>query len=250
MLVLSRDQYQGICGWEFQDSMLSEFYPNQLQDYTIRERLRHDSIQVLTLYTSLRRRLIMPNSPQPIRVNTLHLQIRTNIHPFRPIRDREPHSQMLPGVLIPICNLIVLITRRLDDFLVMERRTGPDGVDSACIVVSIPTSTVLCPDCMLDELLTVLVEEVGNVLLGSDRFDVLALHLLDELDGVLGDCAEGAHDGAVFDRPGRADVGDEIGEFGDRDAEVRFWADLPLFSEVFTVLADDGKAWAIRHIEA
>lgn len=109
---------------------------------------------------------------------------------------------------------------------------------------------LLFPHGMGDEFLTVRVEQVGDGLLGHERVDVLALHLSDDLQGVVGHGAEGAYDRAVLDGPRRADEGEEVGKFGDREPKVGFGADLPFFRQVFAVGADDGGAWAIRDVEA
>jgi hypothetical protein len=54
---------------------------------------------------------------------------------------------------------------------------------------------------MLVPFLRVLVEAVSDVLFGDPGFDVVALHLFDDLDGVFGDFEERAGYGAVFDGP-------------------------------------------------
>lgn len=72
------------------------------------------------------------------------------------------------------------------------------------------------------------IKRICNILFRGNRFNKLILHLLDELDGVVGNKAEGSHDGAVFDRPGGADESDEVGHVRNSYAEVGFGADFPL----------------------
>jgi hypothetical protein len=55
---------------------------------------------------------------------------------------------------------------------------------------------------MLDPFLCVLVEAVCDVLFRNPRFDVVALHLLDDLNGVFRDFGEWSSDGAILYRPG------------------------------------------------
>jgi hypothetical protein len=55
---------------------------------------------------------------------------------------------------------------------------------------------------MLDPFLRVLVETVRDVLFRNPRFDVVALHLLNDLNGVFRDFGEWSGDGAVLYRPG------------------------------------------------
>lgn len=192
----------------------------------------------------------MPHSLQPFRIDVVNAQIRANIRALGTIRQCEPQPQMRPRISIPVRNLIILEARTGDDLLVMQRGARPDGVDAAGLVVLVPGPTLVLPDGVGDELLAVGVEEVGHGLLGRERADVLALHFADHLDGVVGDGAEGAHDGAVLDGPRRADEGEEVGEFGDREPEVGFWADFPFLGEVFAVHADDGEAGAVGDVEA
>lgn len=52
-------------------------------------------------------------------------------------------------------------------------------VHTSSLVVFIPGSAIIFPDCMLDPLLRMLIERIGNVLFRDPRLDVLALHLLD-----------------------------------------------------------------------
>ena len=80
---------------------------------------------------------------------------------------------------------------------------------------------------MLDKLLAMRVERIRDILFRMKAFHPFALHFADDLQSVSGDGVEGTHDGAVFDGPGGADVGDEVGEGGDGQAEVRFWTVLP-----------------------
>jgi hypothetical protein len=67
-------------------------------------------------------------------------------------------------------------------------------IDATGIVVSVPGSAVTLPDCVLDPLLYMFVETVGNVLAWDPGFDVVALHLLDHLNGVLADAKKWASD--------------------------------------------------------
>jgi len=55
---------------------------------------------------------------------------------------------------------------------------------------------------VLDPFLGVDVEFLGDILPGNPGFDVLALHLFDDLNGVVGDLEERSGDTAVFDGPG------------------------------------------------
>lgn len=187
----------------------------------------------------------MPDGLQPLRIDIVDAQIRTDIRALGAIRNRKAQPQMRPGIAIPIGNLIILEARAGDDLLIMQGRAGPDGIDPARLIVLVPAATLLLPHGMGDEFLTVRVEQVGDGLLGRERVDVLALHPSDDLQGVVGHGAEGAHDRAVLDGPRRADEGEKVGEFGDREPEVGFWADLPLFGQVFAVGADNGEAWAV-----
>lgn len=59
-------------------------------------------------------------------------------------------------------------------------------VDSAGLVVAVPRPTIALPNSVLDPLLRVLVKAIGDILLGYPRFDVVTLHLLDDLNAVLG----------------------------------------------------------------
>lgn len=68
--------------------------------------------------------------------------------------------------------------------------------------------------------MAVLVEGVGDVLFRRDAADVFALQLLDQLQGIQGDGVQGSHHAAILHGPIRADEGQEVGEFGDRETEV------------------------------
>ena len=80
---------------------------------------------------------------------------------------------------------------------------------------------------MFDPFLDVRVEGICYVLFGGPGRDVFVLHLFDYVDCVVGDGVERAHYAAVFDWPGWTDEGYEVGEVGDCEAKVGFWADLP-----------------------
>lgn len=133
---------------------------------------------------------------------------------------------------------------------VVQTTTGPNGIHATRLIVLVPRATLLLPDRMGDEFLTVRVEGVGDAQFGVEGLEALALHFADRLQGVGGDAPEGAHDRAVFHRPGGADVGDEVGEVGYGEAEVGFWADFPFGCEVGVVQADDGEAGAVGDVEA
>ena len=81
----------------------------------------------------------------------------------------------------------VLISWSLDDLLIVHGRARPNCIDSVSLVVLVPGPTVFLPDSMLDPLLDMVVEEVGLLLVRHPAFNVLVLHLLDDLDGVVGD---------------------------------------------------------------
>lgn len=169
---------------------------------------------------------LRPHRLQPRGIDVLDTQIRTHIRARRAVLHREPQSQKRPAVLpplgqpprgpSPVLDLIVLPTGVLDGVHIMQRTARPDSVHPARFVVLVPRPTLLFPHRVGDELLTVGVEGVGDVLARVEGFEALALHFGDGLEGVGGDAAEGAHDRAVFDGPGGADVGDEVGEGGDR----------------------------------
>ena len=74
-------------------------------------------------------------------------------------------------------------------------------VDTTCLVIAVPGSAVALPDCVLDPFLGVLIEAVCDVLARYPGFDVVALHLLDDLDTVLADAEQRASHGAVLNRP-------------------------------------------------
>lgn len=57
-------------------------------------------------------------------------------------------------------------------------------IDTAGVVILVPGPAFALPDGMFDELLSVFVEAVGYVLSWNPRFDVIALHLLDDLNSV------------------------------------------------------------------
>jgi hypothetical protein len=57
-------------------------------------------------------------------------------------------------------------------------------VDATSFVVPVPRSAVALPNCVLDPLLCVLVEAICDVLTGYPGLDVVALHLLDDLNTV------------------------------------------------------------------
>jgi hypothetical protein len=151
----------------------------------------------------LRRRPFIPNRLQPLRINILQLQIRTNIRVGElHITHGIPHTQMRPGILMHILDVEVLIARACNDFRILIGGTGPDGVDAARVVVLVPGATFAFPDGVLDPFLGVLVEAVCYLLPGHPGFDVVALHFLDDLNGVLCYAEEGAGYGAVFYGPG------------------------------------------------
>lgn len=60
------------------------------------------------------------------------------------VLHRPAHTQVCPGVLVHVLELKVLIARLLNDLLVMERRSGPDGVDTASFVVLVPCRVTNC----------------------------------------------------------------------------------------------------------
>ena len=63
---------------------------------------------------------------------------------------------------------------------------------------------------MLDPLLHMGVEVIRNVLSRGPRFDVLVLHLFDDLNGVFGDGVEWSHHASILNRPGRTDEGQKV----------------------------------------
>jgi hypothetical protein len=84
----------------------------------------------------------------------------------------------------------------------VQRGTGiGHTIDTTCLVVAVPGSTVALPDCVLDPLLRVLVEAICDVLTRHPGLDVVALHLLDDLNTILAYAEQRASHGAVFDRP-------------------------------------------------
>lgn len=74
-------------------------------------------------------------------------------------------------------------------------------INATGLVVAVPRSAVTLPDCVLDPLLRVLVETIGNVLTRYPRLDVLTLHLLDDLDAVLADTEQRASHRTILDGP-------------------------------------------------
>ena len=74
-------------------------------------------------------------------------------------------------------------------------------IDTTGLVVTVPRSAFALPDCVLDPLLRVLVETVCDVLSGHPGLDVVALHLLDDLEGVLDNAEQGACHRPVLNRP-------------------------------------------------
>ena len=149
-----------------------------------------------------------------------------------------------------ILNLEIFISRRLDNLGILVRGAGPNGVDAPGLVVLVPGSAGAFPDGVFDPFLGVLVEGVGDGLAGDPGFDVVALHLFDDLDGVFCDCEEGAGDGAVLDGPGWANEHEPVGHVRAGEAEVAFGFVFPFFVEVDAVAADDGEAWAVGYVEA
>lgn len=93
--------------------------------------------------------------------------------------------------------------RRLQSYQYWEA-TFSEGVltiDTAGLVVTVPRSALALPDCVLDPLLCMLVESICDVLLRYPRLDVIALHFLYDLEGILGNAEQGACHRSVFNGP-------------------------------------------------
>jgi hypothetical protein len=79
---------------------------------------------------------------------------------------------------------------------------GEQTIDAPGLIVLVPRSTIRLPNGVLVPFLSVLVEAVGDILLRNPRFDVVALHLFDDLNSIFGDFEEWASYGTVLYRPG------------------------------------------------
>jgi len=124
----------------------------------------------------------------------------------------------------------------------MQTAPGPDGINPTRIIIAVPAAAVIDPDGVADPLLTVGVEAIGDGLIRHDAEGVFGLHLVDELEGVVGDGGEGPHDGSVLDGPIGADEGEEVRVGGDGETQVGFGGlVLPFGGEGDIVGADDGK---------
>lgn len=147
--------------------------------------------------------IINPHRRHPLRINILNVQIRTHVALLHQI-PRRPQPQERPAILRrrpEVCDVEILVARRLDRFHVVQRTARPHGVDAPGLVVLVPRAAFLDPHGVADPFLAVFVEGVCDVLLGGNRADVLRLEFLDDLDCVEGDGVEGAHHAAIFDRP-------------------------------------------------
>ena len=187
----------------------------------------------------------------PLRIDILDGQIRANVL-FIDQRPHSAHAKESPLILLgrtQILDLKILIPRRANGLDVMERTARPDGIDPSRLVVLIPRATLLHPDRVAHPLLAVLVERVRDILLGRQTRDVLALDLFDDLKRVVADVHERTHHAAVLHWPVGPDEGQEVGEAGDREAQVSLRADFPFVGQVDPVLAYDWEARAVGHVE-
>lgn len=54
------------------------------------------------------------------------------------VLDRPAHAQTGPGILMEGADVEVFVARLVDDLLIVQRRTGPDGIDPTRLVVLVP----------------------------------------------------------------------------------------------------------------
>lgn len=119
----------------------------------------------------------------PFGVDVLDVQVRADVLLVDESLDGA-HAEEGPGVLLggaEILDFKVLVSGGADGLDVVQAGAGPDGVDAPGLVVLVPAAAVVNPDGVADPFLAVLVEGVGDVLLGRQRRNVLALDLLDDL---------------------------------------------------------------------
>jgi hypothetical protein len=103
---------------------------------------------------------------------------------------------------------------------------------------------------MLNPLLRMLVEAIGNILFRHPRFDMVALHLLDDLNSIFSDTEKWSSHGTVLDWPCWANEHDPVRHVRTSQAKVRFWLVLPLLVEVDAIPADYREAWLVCNVKA
>ena len=110
-----------------------------------------------------------------------------------------------------IIDIVVLVAWLEDRFSVMQAGSGPQRCDTIRLVVLEPAPAILRPHCPLDPLLNVLVELAGHVGTRDQAFNLVSLHLVEDVDDVVAVCRERSHDRAVMDWICRTHEGVKIG---------------------------------------
>jgi len=78
-----------------------------------------------------------------------------------------------------ILKVKVLVSRMFKHLTIMQRASGPDGIDTTGIVVFVPAPAIVFPDGVFDPLLGVRVEGVGDGLFRTPGFEMCGLLLVD-----------------------------------------------------------------------
>jgi len=103
---------------------------------------------------------------------------------------------------------------------------------------------------MLDPLLRMGVEGIRLGLIRYPALDVLILHLLDDLNGIVGHGMQGSHNRPILHWPCRANEGQEVREVRDSEPKVTLGAPRPLLSKIDAIFTNKREAWLVRDVEA
>ena len=75
---------------------------------------------------------------------------------FESVSYREEYVR--PWIAAKVLNVVVLITRALNDLLVVHARAWPDRVDTTRLVVLVPAAAIVLPHSVFDPFLDLLSE--------------------------------------------------------------------------------------------
>jgi hypothetical protein len=122
-------------------------------------------------------------------------------------------------MFVLVGDVVVFITGLFNNLTEVQRATGKHGIYAACIVVYntqistifscmrlieltfVPRSTRSTPDSLLQNLLSMCIEQVCDFLLRCHRADEFVLHLVDYFDSVVCYFTQWAHSRAILYRP-------------------------------------------------